>query len=93
MHNSPSSPAGFQINRTQATVGAVLLGAGCLVGMAGVIIGGQALIAACQRWFNELEVPPGEVVKHKWDQTKAATLAGAHAWHSANGVHAHSSHA
>jgi len=93
MHNSPSSSAGFQLNNTQATVGAVLFGAGCLVGLAGAIIGGHAMFTACQRWFGELEVPPSEVVKHKWDQTKAATLAGAHAWHSADGMHAHSSHA
>jgi len=93
MHNSSSSSAGFQMNRTQVTVGAVLFGAGCLIGLAGAVVGGSALFNACQRWFSELEVPPTEVVKQKWDQTKAATLAGAHAWHSANGVHAHSGHA
>jgi hypothetical protein len=88
MQNSHSSLAGFQMNTTQAMVGAVLVGAGCVVGMAGAIIGGQALISAMGRWFHELDVPPHEVVKHKWSQTKAATHAGAQAWHSANGMHA-----
>jgi hypothetical protein len=89
MQNSNMS-AGFQMNSTQAMVGAVLVGAGCMIGMAGAIIGGHALMSAANRWFRELEVPPQDVVKHKWSQTKAATQAGAQAWHSANGVHAHS---
>jgi hypothetical protein len=90
MHNSHNSSAGFEMNTTQVMVGAVLLGAGCLLGMAGMIIGGHALMSSTNRWFKDLEVPPTEVVKHKWDQTKAATMAGAQAWHSANGMHASS---
>ena len=93
MHNSPSSSASFDMNSTQAIVGAVLCGAGALIGIAGAIVGGHALFSATNRWLRDLEVPPSEVVKHKWDQTKAATQAGAHAWHSANGMHAHSSRA
>lgn len=90
MHNSQSSSAGFQLNRTQAMVGAVLVGSGALIGMAGALIGGLALVSAASRWIHELEVPPTEVVKQKWSQTKAATQAGAQAWHSSNGVPAHS---
>ena len=52
------------------------------------------MMSACRRWFQELEVPPSDVVRHKWGQTKAATMAGAHAWqHHNNGIPAHSSHA
>ena len=90
MHNSHSSSAGFQMNSTQVVVGAVLLGAGSLIGMAGAIVGGHALMSATLRWFRELEVAPTEVAKQKWNQTKAATTAGAQAWHSGNGIHAHS---
>jgi hypothetical protein len=90
MHNSDSSSAGFQVNSTQVMVGAVLLGAGCMLGVAGMIIGSGALISSCSRWLRELEVPPTQVVRHKWDQTRAATTAGAQAWHSANGIQAHS---
>jgi len=93
MHNSHSSTAGFQINNTQAMVGAVLIGAGSLIGMAGAVVGGFAVFSAARRWLRELEVPPTEVVRHKWSQTKAATQAGAHAWHGSNGVHAHSGRA
>ena len=90
MHISQSSSAGFQMNTTQVMVGAVLLGAGCIIGIAGMITGGHALFSSTSRWLRELEVPPTEVVKHKWDQTKAATTAGAQAWHSADGMHAQS---
>jgi hypothetical protein len=90
MHNTDSSSAGFQVNNTQVMVGAVLLGAGCMLGIAGMIIGSHALVSSCSRWLRELEVPPTQVMRHKWDQTRAATMAGAHAWHSSNGIQAHS---
>jgi hypothetical protein len=90
MHNSQSSSAGFQVNSTQVMVGAALLGAGGLIGMAGLIVGGHALMSSTRRWFHELEVPPTQVVKQKWDQTKSATMAGAQAWHSPNGMQTHS---
>jgi hypothetical protein len=93
MHNSHSSPAGIQMNKTQVMAGASLLGAGSLIGMAGAIIGGHALTIATLRWLRDLEVPPTEAVRHKWSQTKAATTAGAQAWHSSNGMHAHSGRA
>jgi hypothetical protein len=91
MHNSHSSPAGVQMNKTQVMVGASLLGAGSMIGMAGAIVGGHALLFATLRWLRDLEVPPTEVVRHKWSQTKAATTAGAQAWHTSNGMPAHSS--
>ena len=93
MHNSHSSPAAFELNTTQAMTGAVLVAAGTMIGLAGAIIGGHALMMAASRWFGDLEVPPTEVVRHKWAQTKAATHAGATAWHGANGVRAHSGRA
>jgi hypothetical protein len=93
MHNKQNSAAGFQMNTTQVVVGGVLIGAGCLIGLAGAIVGGHAMVSGMQRWFRELEVPPTEVVKHKWGQARAATMAGAQAWHGANGVHAHSGRA
>lgn len=93
MHNSQISSAGFQMNRTQAMVGAVLVGSGALIGMAGAVIGGLALVSAASRWIHQLEVPPTDVAKQKWSQAKAATQAGAQAWHHSNGMPAHSGRA
>jgi hypothetical protein len=95
MKNSQQSSGEVQLNTTPMIVGVALVAAGGLIGLAGVIIGGSALLSATRKWLGELEVPPSDVVKHKWDQTKAATTAGATAWHQHhhNGVpsghHAH----
>jgi hypothetical protein len=76
----------FQVNTTPLVIGAALIGAGMLMGFAGIIVGGTALASASRKWIHELEVPPSEVVKHKWHQTKAATTAGASAWQEHNGM-------
>jgi hypothetical protein len=90
MKNGQSYP-GFQLNTTPMIVGAALIGAGTLIGLSGLIVGGAAMASATRKWFRELEVPPSEVVKHKFGQTKAATMAGATAWqqHQQNAVHSH----
>jgi hypothetical protein len=91
MKNDQSySASGFQLNTTPMIVGAALIGAGSLIGLSGLIVGGAAMVSATRRWLRELEVPPSEVVKQKWGQTKAATHAGTSAWHQHHdGVHTH----
>jgi|HubBroStandDraft_1064217.scaffolds.fasta_scaffold152609_2 hypothetical protein len=83
-----NSPTGFKLSSTPMITGAALIGAGSLIGLAGMIVGGAAMFSAARKWFVELEMPPSEVVKHKWSQTKAATVAGASAWqqHHHNGA-------
>lgn len=87
MNNGNSYQAGaVKLNTTPVIIGACLIGAGSLIGFTGMIIGGAGLITAARRWFRELEVPPGEVVRQKFDQTKAATAAGASAWRQHNAM-------
>jgi hypothetical protein len=81
-----SVPSGFRLNATSVIVGAVLVAVGGLLGATGVLIGGRAVFSATSRWLRELEVPPSEVVRHKWDQTRAAAKASARAWHQHNGT-------
>lgn len=76
----------FDVNTTPIIVGVALVGAGMLMGITGILVGGTALASATRKWVGELEVPPSEVVKHKWHQTKAATTAGASAWQQHNGM-------
>jgi hypothetical protein len=85
--NSPSSS--FQLNATPLIVGVALIGAGSLIGLTGLIVGGTAMVSATRQWLGELEVPPTEVVKQKLGQTKAATAAGASAWKRHNDAHHH----
>lgn len=82
-----SSPSGtFELNRASMITGAALIGAGEVIALIGVIVSGTAMASACRRWVRDLEVPPREVVKHTWDQTKAAAAAGTAAWQQHNGI-------
>jgi len=66
---------------------AALLGAGALIAVAGLAVGGSHLLSATRRWIREMEVPPREQARIKWAQAKTAAAAGAAAWQ--NGVSAH----
>jgi hypothetical protein len=57
-----------------------MVGAGTLIVLVGLAIGGGHLAAATRRWMGELEVPPSELARLKWAQARAAYTAGASAW-------------
>ena len=86
-----SSPSTLQLNRSSVIAGAALIGAGGLIALVGVIVSGTAMASAFRQYYRDLEVPPGEALKHTWGQTKAAAAAGTAAWQQHNGIH--SSHA
>jgi hypothetical protein len=58
----------------------VLIGIGGLVGLAGMVLVGSAIVSAARQRVNQLERPPSELAKRKWQQARAATTAGATAW-------------
>jgi hypothetical protein len=60
--------------------GAVLIGAGAVVALAGLAVGGSHLLSATRRWIQEMDVPPSEVAKLKWAQARTAATAGTAAW-------------
>ena len=59
---------------------AALVGAGTLIALAGLAVGGTHLFAATRRWIQEMEVPPSEQARIKWAQAKSAAAAGTAAW-------------
>jgi hypothetical protein len=63
---------------------AALVGAGTIVALVGLAVGGSHLFSATRRWIQAMEVPPSEVARHKWVQAKSAAAAGAASWR--NGV-------
>jgi hypothetical protein len=67
--------------------GAALFGAGGLLGLAGLAVGGSHLVSATRRRVEEMEVPPSELAKLKWLQAKAAVAAGASAWKDGSATH------
>jgi hypothetical protein len=78
--------AGFQINTGTLIVGAVLIGIGSLIGLAGFALSSASLAAAARRYVNNMEVPPSELAKHHWARARAATVAGASAWRNGTGA-------
>jgi hypothetical protein len=63
--------------------GAVLIGIGGMMALAGLIVGGSHVISATRRWVQETDMTPGELARAKWAQARAATTAGANAWRTA----------
>jgi len=68
-------------------IGGALIGTGGLIALIGVLVSGTAVAAGVRQWVRDQEVPPSEVLKHTWGQTKAAASAGSAAWQQHNGIH------
>ena len=60
--------------------GAVLIGIGSLLGLAGLAIAGAALGAAARRYVDNMEVPPSELARQNLAKARAAASAGVSAW-------------
>ncbi|MGO8891594.1 MAG: hypothetical protein ACLP8X_17605 [Streptosporangiaceae bacterium] len=60
--------------------GGVLIGIGTAVALTGLAIAGSHLVAATRAWIRELEIPPSELAKLKWEQAKTAAASGASTW-------------
>ena len=74
------SQAGIQVNRSLLIGGGVLVGVSGLLGFTGIVLVGSALLSATRQWVNQLERPPSEIARRKWQQAKAAASAGTVAW-------------
>jgi hypothetical protein len=77
MSGKPNAP---QFQAAPLITGAAMVGAGTLIALAGLAIGGSHLVAATRRWVREMEVPPSELARLKWTQARAAVAAGTSAW-------------
>jgi hypothetical protein len=75
-----ASQGGIQLNRSLVMGGGVLVGVGGLLGFTGFVLVGSALMSATRQWLDQLERPPSEIARRKWQQAKAAAAAGAEAW-------------
>jgi hypothetical protein len=75
------SPTGLQFSTGPLAVSAVLVGVGGILAIAGFALGGVTLMSAARRRVQEMEQPPAELLRQHWEKTKAATAAGASAWH------------
>jgi hypothetical protein len=71
---------GLALKTGPLLAGAVLIGIGSLLGLAGLAIAGAALGAAARRYVNNMEVPPSELARQNLAKARAAASAGASAW-------------
>ena len=67
----------IQLTRNLLVGGGVLVALGGLLGFTGMALVSSALISATRQWVDQLERPPTEIARRRWEQTKAAATAGA----------------
>lgn len=74
--NSHSYSPRFQLKAAPMTAGVVLLGTGSLMAIAGVIVGGTAVMSATRRWFRGIAEEYPQAMPSAWGkQTKVAMTA------------------
>jgi hypothetical protein len=71
---------GSQFVAAPLIVSAAMVAAGTLIALAGLAVGAGYLAAVTRRRINEMDVPPSELARMRWAQTKAAVAAGTSAW-------------
>jgi hypothetical protein len=60
--------------------GGIVIGIGVTVALAGLAIAASHVVAATRAWSKELEIPPSQLAKLKWEQAKTAAASGASTW-------------
>jgi hypothetical protein len=78
--DSQSAGTWPQLSSGPLIAGGVLIGIGAVVALAGVAIAGSHVVSATRTWIGELEIPPGQLAKLKWEQAKTAAASGASTW-------------
>jgi len=68
--------------------GGVLAGAGLMLVLAGLAVGGAHIFAATRRWVDQMEVPPSQQARQQWARARAAAAAGSSAWQDGKQAHA-----
>jgi hypothetical protein len=69
-----------QVRSGPLIVGGILIGIGAMATIAGMAVAGKHLVDATREWANDLETPPDQLARLRWEQAKAAAFAGADAW-------------
>ena len=86
MTDGENGSSGPQFRAGPLITSAALVGAGTLIALAGLAVGGSHLMSATRRWVRDMEVPPTELAKLKLAQAKAAAAGAATAWQNGRPV-------
>ncbi len=79
-NNSQPSGAWPQLRSGPLIAGGVLIAAGAVAGLIGLAVAGSHIVAQTRAWVKELEVPPGQLARMKWQQARSAAASGASTW-------------
>jgi hypothetical protein len=79
---SASQPAAGwpQLSTGPLLTGGILTAVGALLALAGAAVAVTHIVTATRAWVNELEIPPDQLARLKWEQAKTAAAAGADTW-------------
>ena len=80
MNHDHAPRSSFQVNKQQVVAGAVLMGVGGALALAGMAMTGTALMAAFRQRVQQMDVPPSELARQHWSAVKHATNAGVNVW-------------
>jgi hypothetical protein len=69
-----------QVRSGPLMVGGVLIGIGAVVALAGLAVAGTHVAAATRAWLKDLETPPDQLARLRWEQAKSAVAAGSASW-------------
>jgi hypothetical protein len=85
MSSDENGRNGPQFRAGPLITSASMVGAGALIALAGLAVGGGHLLSVIRQWVAEMETSPGELAKIKWGQARTAVAAGAAAWQNGPG--------
>jgi hypothetical protein len=80
MSDNKRTQTGVQLNKGLLLTSAALIGGAAVLGATGILLGGASLISATRQWVRQLERPPADVARSKWQQVRTAGSAAATAW-------------
>ena len=78
--DSQSARTWPEVNSGPLITGGTLIGIGAIVAGVGLAVAGMHVVGATRAWIKELETPPGELARLKWEQAKSAVSSGANTW-------------
>ncbi len=87
MANRDEPTPGIELKTGPLLAGAVMVGVGSLLGLAGLAISGATLAAAARRYVNNMDVPPSQLAKQQLAKARAAASAGTEAWRNGAAEH------
>jgi len=69
-----------QVRSGPLMVGGILIGIGTVVALAGMAVAGTHVAGATRAWIKDLDTPPDQLARLRWEQAKTAMAAGTASW-------------